>query len=101
MAQRLELQTLLETLLGCRNVYFQPPASISMQYPAIRYSLNDIENLHADNRVYSQRKSYSVTLIDWNPDNVYVDKLSALPTCSFDRHYVADNLNHYVFTLYF
>lgn len=101
MAQRLELQTLLETLLGSRNVYFQPPASISMQYPAIRYSLNDIENLHADNRVYSQRKSYSVTLIDWNPDNVYVDKLSALPTCSFDRHYVADNLNHYVFTLYF
>lgn len=101
MAQRLELQTLLETLLGSRNVYFQPPASISMQYPAIRYALNDIENLHADNRVYSQRKSYSVTLIDWNPDNVYVDKLSALPMCSFDRHYVADNLNHYVFTLYF
>lgn len=101
MAQRLELQTLLETLLGSRNVYFQPPASISMQYPAIRYSLNDIENLHADNQVYSQRKSYSVTLIDWNPDNVYVDKLSELPMCSFDRHYVADNLNHYVFTLYF
>ena len=89
MGSRLELQNELEKLLGSKNVYFQPPASISMKYPAIRYSLSDVENWHA------------VILIDRDPDNEYVDKLSQFRYCSFDRYYPADNLNHYVFTLYY
>lgn len=101
MSRRLELQTLLENILGSRNVYYQPPASISMKYPAIVYSRYDVENFHADNVVYSQKTAYSVTVIDKNPDSEYVKKISMLPLCSFDRHYVADNLNHDVFTLYF
>lgn len=101
MASRLDLQTQLEELLGNKNVYFQSPASIRMSYPAIRYSLNRIENLHADDRVYSQNVSYMVTLIHPDPDNAIVKKLSLLPHCTFDRFYVSDNLNHYVFTLYF
>lgn len=101
MSRRLELQTLLENILGSRNVYYQPPASILMKYPAIVYSRYDIENVHADNAVYAQRTAYSVTVIDKNPDSEYVNKISMLPLCSFDRHYVSDNLNHDVFTLYF
>ena len=34
---RLELQSVLEQTLGSRNVYFQPPASVKMKYPAIVY----------------------------------------------------------------
>jgi hypothetical protein len=30
-----------------------------------------------------------------------VDDILALPYCQFDRSYVSDNLNHFVFTLYF
>lgn len=101
MASRLDLQTMLEEVLGNENVYFQPPTSKQMSYPAIRYSLNRIENLHADDRVYSQNVSYMVTLIHPDPDNEIVKKLSLLPHCTFDRFYVSDNLNHYVFTLYF
>lgn len=101
MNRRLELQTLLENILGSRNVYYQPPASISMKYPAIVYSRYDVENFHADNVVYAQKTAYSVTVIDKNPDSEYVKKISILPLCSYDRHYVADNLNHDVFTLYF
>lgn len=101
MASRLDLQTLLEELLGSRNVYFQPPASVSMKYPAIVYSRDDYANRYADNRVYTQFKAYMVTVIDKNPDSEYVDKVSQLPMCTYDRHYVADNLNHDVFTLYF
>jgi hypothetical protein len=100
MASRLQLQSELEELLGSRNVYFQPPASVKMQYPAIRFRLNDIEKDHADDGVYRGLKSYELILIDPNPDSIYVDKIIQLPYCRFDRHYPADNLNHYVFTLY-
>lgn len=101
MASRLELQTLLEGILGSSNVYYQPPASVSMRYPAIVYSRSEIENTFANNSVYAQTVGYSVTVIDKNPDSEYVKKISMLPMCIYDRHYVSDNLNHDVFTLYF
>ena len=101
MSNRLELQSLLESLLGSRNVYYQPPASLSMKYPAIVYVRDDIQSRHAGNGVYSLNTAYSVTLIDKNPESAYVEKIASLPMCSYDRHYVADNLNHDVFTLYF
>lgn len=101
MASRLELQTLFEELLESENVYYQPPASVFMNYPAIVYSRNNIENDFADNSVYAQYTSYQVTVIDENPDSEYVKKVSALPKCRYDRHFVSENLNHDVFTLYF
>lgn len=101
MASRLNLQLLLEELLESRNVYFQPPESVKMKYPAIVYALEDIENTHADNGVYSSYKKYSVTVIDNDPDSPFVDMVAALPTCRFNRYYASDNLNHWVFSLYF
>lgn len=101
MASRLDLQTLLENILGSSEVYFQPPASVFMSYPAIVYSRDDIENTHADNRVYAQHTAYQVIVIDEDPDSEIVKKVSKLPMCSFDRHYTSDNLNHDAFTLYF
>ena len=97
---RAELQNLLEVLLGSRNVYFQPPESLKIQYPAIIYSLNSIDQISANNDKYLHHHSYTVLLIDKNPDSVFIDKLLALPFCRFDRHYVSDNLNHYAFSLY-
>lgn len=101
MGSRLDLQEKLENILGNRNVYYQPPTSVLMKYPAIVYSRDGIYNEHADNVVYSQTTSYLVTVIDKNPDSEYVKKISSLPMCTYDRHYVADNLHHDVFTLYF
>lgn len=101
MATRLELQTKLEELLGSRNVYYQPPSSVKMDYPAIKYSLNDVESRHANNAVYSLHKEYQITVIDRLPDNPVIDKLLSLPMCSYDRNYKSDNLNHDVLTLYF
>ena len=82
-------------------MYYQPPASKSMEYPAIVFSRDNIVNTHANNGVYTQTTAYAVTVIDRNPDSEYVKKVSKLPMCTFDRHYTADNLNHDVFTLYF
>ena len=100
MASRLNLQTKLEEILGSRNVYYQPPASVKMKYPAIVYRRKDIDTRFANNVVYMQSSSYEVVLIDKNPDSDFVDKILRLPYCSYDRHYTSDNLNHDVFTIY-
>ena len=101
MASRLELHEELCTLLGSRNVYFQPPSTIKMKYPAIVYSLDAFENRHANDSVYSQNIRYSLTYIDIDPDNVNKIAISKLPYCRFNRFYIADNLNHYNYTIYY
>lgn len=101
MASRTALQVLLEKLLGSRNVYFQPPESVKINYPAIIYTLNNIENKFADDGVYLSPRQYQITVIDRNPDNEIIGLVAALPTCRFVRHYKSDNLNHYIFLIYF
>ena len=98
---RVELQAKLEEILGNRHVYFQPPASLRMEYPAIVYFRNRIHNRTANNAVYNQTDEYTVTVIDKYPDSDIVRKVSQLPMCQHDRHYTADNLNHDVFTIYY
>lgn len=99
MGSRLELQSLLESILGSRNVYYQPPESIKIKYPAIIYSRNDIDNNFADDIVYMQNHTYQIIVIDANPDSEIVNKISKLPMCRYNRHYTSDNLNHDVFIL--
>ena len=101
MANRLDLQSLLEELLGSRNVYYTPPESIKMQYPAIRYSKKKIESVHADDSKYLMRDRYELIVISRTPDHPVIKQLLALPYCSYDRPYVADNLYHDVFTIYY
>lgn len=101
MGNRLQLQSLLETLLGSRNVYFQPPASVQMQYPAFVYNRDYALTTFANDKPYGNTKRYMVTLIDKDPDSEVFDKISQLPLCTFVRHFSADYLNHDIFNLYF
>ena len=101
MASRLELQTKLEELLGSENVYYQPPESIKMKYPAIVYTKSNMQSRFANDKSYSQMTSYDITVIDKRPDNEVIRKLLELPYCSFDRHFKSSNLNHDVLTLYY
>ncbi len=101
MGRRLELQQLLKDLLGSDNVYFQPPATVEMKYPAIVYHRDDVQTNHANDKPYHIRKRYQVMVIDPNPDSPIPDLVAALPLCEFDRFYTADNLNHDTFKLFF
>lgn len=96
-----ELQTLFENILGSRNVYYNPPASVRMSYPAIVFMRSRINNNFANNGVYRQTYPYEVTVITRDPDDSIIDKISKLPTCTFDRSFVSDNLYHNIFTLYY
>lgn len=99
--RRHDLHEILCDILGSRNVYFQPPPSVMMKYPAIVYSRSALTPEFGNNHPYLVHKGYQVTIVDPNPDSTFVDDISKLPTCSFVRHYESDNLNHDVFQLYY
>lgn len=101
MGTRLELHEQLCKILDTRYAYFQPPETVKMKYPAIVYELDDIRNEFADDGVYLFRKRYLITLIDKNPDSLFVDKLALFPISEFVRHYTADNLHHWVFRIFY
>ena len=95
-----KLHNLLLSIAG-PNVYYQTPSNVLMKYPCVRYTINRIENKYADNSVYKQDMSYSITVISREADDEIVDYISKLSGCSFDRRYVQDNLYHTVFNLYY
>lgn len=101
MASVEELQLKLEELLESRNVYYNPPANIQMQYDAIRYSLSAIQNDYANNNKYTKMKCYDLVVISIDPDPEVIDKILELPYSSLGRPYKADNLHHYPITLYY
>lgn len=101
MAKRQELQSKLEELLGSRNVYYQPPPSVQMRYPAIRYAKANIDSRYANNAKYINKTLYDVVVIDQMPDNPVIEKILELPNSAYDRWYSADGLNHDNIKLYF
>lgn len=104
MEARLKTDALLRQVLreatGKENLYFQPPSGYKLKYPCIVYTLNRIRNDHANDRVYTQHPSYTVTVIDTDPDSKLMAAVSVLPKCAYDRQFVSDNLYHTTFTLY-
>lgn len=102
MASRTNLHEELCTILGSKNCYFQPPASVRMQYDAIRYKLGGKDIKRANDHIYRLTNKYEGVIITRDPDTTIPDKLLAhFEMCSFGTPYTADNLNHYPFTLYY
>ena len=99
MSRREELGKVLKEF--CPNVYFQSPGKDKMKYPCILYRRNSDTVNYADDSRYHERDSYTVTVIDPDPDSLIPAKIKTLPYTRFDRHYAAENLNHDVFNVYF
>lgn len=99
---RKELSFILKRIQGNENVYFQPPETIKMEYDAIVYSVSNIDIRRADNKAYSTHNKYTLICISRKKENPVVQRLiEELPTCSYDRGYVKNNLYHEVLTVYF
>lgn len=99
LRSRLGLDEILRSIAP--NVYFQPPETIKIKYPCIVYSLDDIDTDYADNLPYMMTKRYQLTLITKDPDSELIDEIIILPKCRFVRSFTSDNLNHYVFEIYY
>lgn len=84
-----------------KHVYFQPPENMLLEYPCIVYRGDGGDTQFADNAPYIRKRRYQITVMDENPDSPIPDKVAALPLCTYDRDYTADNLNHFVFNIYY
>ena len=106
MDRRFKFQSLLETLLGTEpeqklRVYFQPPNDGQMAYPCIVYERGQADSRFAGNSLYHYFKRYTVTVITEDPDSPIPDAVATLPLCSHSTFFVANNLNHDVFDVFF
>ena len=99
---RLQFQRILEQIVEPGGaVYFQPPPTLRMVYPCIRYTLERLDGTNADNATYLTMKAYNVIYISRNPDSEVPEKLRNLQYSRYIRYYTVDNLHHWVFTIYY
>jgi hypothetical protein len=101
MGQRVDLHQLLQTTTGLSNIYFQPPSSISLNFPCVIYAREGKDEKFADNELYLGKYRYSVTVVSSDPDSQIPESVAGLPFTKFDRRYVTDSLYHDVFSTYF
>ena len=105
MARRLELHEKLCAILGSRNAYFQPPASVKLNYDptgCIVYSVARRDGLRADDKRYVALTAYDCTYISRDPDSTIPDTLmQSFIHISHERTYTADNLHHDLFRIYY
>lgn len=72
-----------------------------MQYPCIVYQRDSARTEFAGNMPYHYTQRYQVTLISRDPADETLARLTDQPMCTYNRFFVADDLNHDVFELYF
>lgn len=100
--KRLELQSKLEEILGTKNVYFQPPETMKLHYPCIIYNKYAYPTRYADDIVYKAKQSYTVTVIDHDPDSDIAYRIQkAMQYCRIENFYRSNNLNHTKIILYY
>lgn len=89
-------------ILGSGNCYYRPPTGFEMSYPCIVYDLSRVDHQYGDNKRYLNHVGYTVTIIDEDPDSEIPNRIIESDLVGrFDRKYISDGLNHFVFTLYF
>lgn len=98
---RAQLDSILRTILGTTNVYFDPPESFKFKYPCIVYSLAAHQERRAENEPYIKMRRYGLTYITRDADDPMVDTLEDLEYCHLNRPYTADGLFHYAYDIYF
>ena len=102
MARRLQLHEKLCEILGSRNVYFQPPASIKMEYDCFRYKITDRDDIRADDMRYRNLEEYELLFITRDPDSPIPNRLyEEFRYISSGKPYTVDNLHHTPFTIYY
>lgn len=96
-----ELQEILSDLDDVTEAYFQKPGNMTLVQPYIVYELSDEFVHRADNVVYHHLNQYTVTIVVRDQDSPIPGMVRDLPFASFDRMFIAGQLYHFVYNLYF
>lgn len=99
--KRVRLHHYLENVLGSNKVYFQPPESVKMQYPCIRYNLAKVPVIHADDKVYLTNPKYVIVYITTQPDDDMRYTLVNSLGVPIIQTYAKDGLYHYIYEFYY
>lgn len=102
MASRPELQEELEEILGSKNVYFQPPASVHIKYPCIIFELSNTDVKRADNKAFIKTNRYHLKHMFKSLEKEKKDALlEHFMMISHDNRMIVDGLYNDDFTLYY
>lgn len=107
MGKRVDLHKILCDIMqkvtgsACVHVYYNPPEKLKLEYPCIIYHKSEIRLSHADDMGYLSKNGYMATVIDYGPDSPIGDEILKLPLSSFSRTYVAENLYHSIYKLFY
>lgn len=86
----------------CANVYYQPPESVKLKYPCVIVKKNPGDMKPADNIKYIYSPSYTLTVIDRDPDRALAEQIfMSFMISRYDQNFVRDNLYHDIITVYF
>lgn len=100
--RRLELHKKFEDILGSKNVYFQPPETMRMQYPCILYFKTSVSTRYANNMAYKNTQGYTVTYVDKSPDSeIPFILLKSFECTKIDSFYKSEGLNHTKLTIFY
>ena len=100
MERRLELQSKLRELAP--KAWYQKPPDNKMTYPCFVYKSIEPKLIWANNRGYIAIPGYEVVYItDREDDEIMMQMVEEFSFCHIGRKYVADNLYHYPFELYY
>lgn len=102
MDRRLKLQMDLEKIPGIKKAYFQPPETVRMVYPCIRYSRGRPRTARADNTAYRFTQCYELMVITPDPDSEVPKYIAKhFPMAEVNTTYPSNNLYHTSITLYY
>lgn len=97
-----ELRELLQEILGYVNIYYQPNEAVHMKYDCIIYKQQTMAVRRANNRTYYLRAQYEVTVVTRDPDSPLPRALQEhFQLCAPGRKFMADNLYHFPFTIFY
>lgn len=100
MKTRLEIQQLLEDVLGNERVYFQEPPNTGMKYPCIVYKFVRFNTSNADNKPYLVTGRWDVHHMYKNPKYDLKERfVFDVPFCQFDRRIVTGGIYNDYYTI--
>lgn len=102
LTQRLKLHEELCSLLGNKCCYFNPPDNIQLKYPCIVYRRLRPDVKKADNKRYTTKDHYRLTVISRDPDYELPDTISdTFPYATIENQANVNNLSHTYIDLYY
>lgn len=96
-----ELHQLLSEFEGVTEAYFQKPGNLTLVPDYIVYEIDDEYMLRADDTVFAHLNRYTVTLVTRDQESPVKQLIRGLPHVSFNRMFVAGQLYHFVYNIYF